>query len=242
MILVEVNINWKLEGYNKFNKFLLHNHLIVVTIIKMKNKLEDENKKHGGLREGSGRTAGTGKFRETTTVVRVPASQTPVIKDFLEAYQRKQLKSDLDVIGDFELPVLSPKLLELPLFSSKVPAGFPSPAEEHIEKRLDTNDFLIDQEDATFFVTIQGESMLDAGLLPGDKAVVDRSKTPVIGDIVLAVVNGEYTIKTLSRKKDGTPRLLPANEKFKPIDIEEGMSFEVWGVVTGSFRRFRKKS
>ena len=208
----------------------------------MNDNLENSESKRGGLREGAGRKMGTGKFRESTTVVRVPRSQTPVIKDFLEAYQRKQLQSDLDVIGDFELPALNPTLLELPLFSSKVPAGFPSPAEEHVEKRLDTNDFLIDQEDATFFVTIQGESMLDVGLLPGDKAVVDRSKTPVIGDIVLAVVDGEYTIKTLSRNKDGSPRLIPANEKFKPIEIEEGMSFEVWGVVTGSFRRFRKKS
>jgi DNA polymerase V len=208
----------------------------------MSDNLDNIENKRGGLREGAGRKTGTGKFREATTVVRVPASQTPVIKDFLKAYQRKQLKSDLDVIGGFELPAFSPRLLELPLFSSKVPAGFPSPAEEHVEKRLDTNDFLIDQEDATFFVTIQGESMLDAGLLPGDKAVVDRSKTPVIGDIVLAVVDGEYTIKMLSRKKDGSPRLLPANDKFKPIEIEEGMSFEVWGVVTGSFRRFRKKS
>lgn len=208
----------------------------------MGNNLDNIENKRGGLREGSGRKSGTGKFRESTTVVRVPVSQTPVIKDFLEAYQRKQLKSDLDVIGEFELPALNPNPLELPLFSSKVPAGFPSPAEEHVEKRLDTNDFLIDQEDATFFVTIQGESMINAGLLPGDKAVVDRSKTPVIGDIVLAVVDGEYTIKTLSRKKDGTPRLLPANDKFNPIEIEEGMSFEVWGVVTGSFRRFRKKS
>ena len=186
----------------------------------------------GGKRHNAGRKTGTGKFGEATTVVRVPTSQTPVIKDFLKAYQRKQLKIDLDVIDEFELPALSPKLFELPLFSSKVPAGFPSPAEDHVEKRLDTNDFLIDQIDATFFVTIQGESMLDAGLLPGDKAVVDRSKIPVIGDIVLAVVDGEYTIKTLNRKKDGSPRLLPANDKFKPIEIEEGMSFEVWGVGT----------
>lgn len=193
-------------------------------------------------RPGAGRKTGTGKFREVTSVVRIPSSQAPVIEDFLATYKRKKLSENLDVISDFEFPALNPKLLELPLFSSKVPAGFPSPAEDHVEKRLDINDFLIDQEDATFFVTIQGESMLDAGLLPGDKAVVDRSKTPVIGDIVLAIVNGEYTIKTLSRKKDGSPRLLPANEKFKPIEIEEDMSFEVWGVVTGSFRRFRKKS
>jgi DNA polymerase V len=127
------------------------------------------------------------------------------------------------------------------LFSSKVPAGFPSPAEEHIEKRLDPNDFLIDQKDATFFVTIQGYSMIDVGLMPNDVAVIDRSKIATIGDIVLALVDGEYTIKILNRKKDGTPRLLPANNTgaFAPIEIKDGMTFEVWGVVISSFRRFK---
>ena len=82
---------------------------------------------------------------------------------------------------------------------------------------------------------------MDVGLLPGDKAVVDRSKLASVGDIVLAVIDGEFTIKTLARKKDGTPRLLPANSTgaFSPIEIKEGMDFEIWGVVTGSFRRFK---
>lgn len=85
-------------------------------------------------------------------------------------------------------------------------------------------------------------TIISAGLLPGDKAFVNRSKTPVIGDNVLVVVDDEYTIRTLSRKKDGTPFLLPANDKFNAIEIEEAIGFEVWGVVTGSFRSFRKKS
>ena len=83
--------------------------------------------------------------------------------------------------------------------------------------------------------------MMDVGLLPGDKAVIDRSKVAAIGDIVLAVVDGEFTVRTLSRKKDGSIRLLPANSTgaYAPIDIKEGMQFEIWGVVTGSFRRFK---
>ena len=190
---------------------------------------------------GAGRKVGTGKFREDTSVIRIPASQEPVIKDFLAAYQRKRLALDLDVLSEFELPALYAQSIMLPLYSSKVSAGFPSPAEEHVEKRLDPSEFLIDQKDATFFVTIQGLSMMDVGLLPGDKAVVDRSKLASIGDIVLAVIDNEFTIKTLARKKDGTPRLLPANSTgaFNPIEIKEGMSFEIWGVVTGSFRRFK---
>ncbi len=190
---------------------------------------------------GAGRKVGTGKFREPTSVLRVPASQSAVIKDFLAAYQKKKLGADLDSVGDFSFPVENATPLAIPLFSSKVAAGFPSPADDHVEKRLDPNDFLIDQKDATFFVTIQGQSMMDVGLLPGDKAVIDRSKVAVIGDIVLAVVDGEFTVKTLSRKKDGSIRLLPANSTgaYAPIDIKEGMQFEIWGVVTGSFRRFK---
>lgn len=189
---------------------------------------------------GGGRKVGTGKFREPTSVLRVPSSQTPVIKDFLAAYQRKRLTSDLDAVTEIELPALNAAAIKLPLYSSKVSAGFPSPAEEHVEKRLDPSEFLIDQKDATFFVTIQGYSMMDVGLLPGDKAVVDRSKHASVGNIVLAVLDGEFTIKTLSRNKDGAIRLLPANSTgaYKPIEITEEMNFEIWGVVTGSFRRF----
>ena len=196
--------------------------------------------KRGGLRNGAGRKVGTGKFGETTTVVRIPESQAPVIKDFLAAYQRKKIKADIDAVTEFEWPVLYATPIKLPLYSSKVSAGFPSPAEDHVEKRLDPSEFLIDQKDATFFVTIQGYSMIDVGLLPGDKAVIDRSRQPVIGDIVLAVLDGEFTIKTLSRT-DGAVRLLPANSTgaYSPIEITEEMNFEIWGVVTGSFRRFK---
>jgi len=190
---------------------------------------------------GGGRKPGSGKFKEPTSVLRIPASQAPVIKDFLAAYQKKRLTQDLDSVSAPTAVAMQMRKLALPLFSSKVAAGFPSPADDHVEKRLDPNDFLIDQKDATFFVTIQGQSMIDVGLLPGDKAVVDRSKVAGIGDIVLAVVDGEFTIKTLSRKKDGGIRLLPANNTgaYSPIEIKEGMQFEVWGVVIGSFRRFR---
>jgi DNA polymerase V len=195
----------------------------------------------GGKRHNAGRKTGTGKFGEPTAVVRVPESQKPIIVNFLEAYQRKQHLEDVIDFSSLMLPAINNKPIRLPLFLSKVPAGFPSPAEEHVEQRLDPSEFLIDQKDATFFVTIQGYSMMDIGLLPGDKAVVDRSKLASIGDIVLAVIDGEFTIKTLARKKDGTPRLLPANSTgaFNPIEIKEGMNFEIWGVVTGSFRRFK---
>ena len=183
----------------------------------------------GGNRLGAGRKVGTGKFGEPTEVLRVPSSQKAVISDFLQAYQRKQQKVGLDPVGEIALPALDAKRTYLPLFGSKVPAGFPSPADDHVEKRLDANEFLIDQQDATFFVTIQGESMINAGLLSGDKAVVDRSKQAKVGNIVMAVVDGEFTIKTLGKAKSGMPRLLPANPAFPVIEIKEGMQFEIWG-------------
>lgn len=222
------------------------NHIIIVTIITMQKNDEAQVNKIAPRqnRAGAGRKVGTGKFGEPTMVVRVPESQVAIIKDFLVAYQRKKLAPDLpvlDAITEFALPVLDAPIITLPLYSSKVSAGSPSPAQEHIEKRLDPSEFLIDQKDSTFFVTIQGYSMIDVGLLPNDKAVVDRSKIAVIGNIVLAVLDGEFTIKMLSRSKHGAVRLLPANSggDYAPIEITEDMEFEIWGVVTGSFRRFK---
>lgn len=195
--------------------------------------------------QSRGRRLGSGKYKEPTKVIRVPESQKAVVEDFLEVYARKQeqglFKINLDVVGDFTLPALNAAKVSLPLFNSKVPAGFPSPADDHVEARLSPDDYLIEQVDSTFFVTISGYSMIDAGLLPGDKAVVDRSKLASVGDIVLAIVDGEFTIKTLARSKDGSPLLLPANKsgEYKPIEVKKHMHVEIWGVVTGSFRKYK---
>lgn len=208
--------------------------------------MSDEVKKiKGGKRPGAGRKPGSTTRLEKTIVVRIPVSQKPVVSDLMAAYAKKrqasQLKQNLDQVSNFALPAADLQEVSLPIFQSKVPAGFPSPADDHIEGRLDPNAYLIDQADTTFFVTIQGESMIEAGLIPGDKAVVDRGKQAVAGDIVLAMIDGEFTIKILAKQKNGNPKLLPANAsgKYSPILIEPPMQFEVWGVVIGSFRRFR---
>lgn len=204
----------------------------------MEQKLTQKRTKRGGFRPNAGRKHDTGLFGEPTSVIRVPESQKAVVKDFLSAYRNKQSKLSNDNIIEI-VAADQTGLLAIPLYTSKVAAGFPSPADDHVEKRLNPNEFLIDQQDATFFATISGLSMRDVGLLPNDIAVIDRSKTPAIGDIVLAVVDGEYTIKMLAKTKQDTPRLLPANPDFSPIEIKEGQQFEIWGVVTGSFRRFK---
>jgi DNA polymerase V len=201
--------------------------------------MENQTKtKRGGKRPHAGRKAGSGKFSEATEVIRVPTSQKSVIVDFLQVYQRKKSSVELDAVALFELPSLDAQPVLRPLYSSKVRAGLPSPADDHVEKRLDVAEYLIDKIDETFFVTIVGESMRDAGLLSGDKAVVDRSKQASVGDIVLVGVDGEFTIKTLGKDKHNFPRLIPANPDFSIIEIKEGTQFEILGVVTGSFRRF----
>ena len=195
-------------------------------------------KSRGGKRENAGRPLGTNAYGESTVPIRVPKSQATKIKNFLKAYS---IKSESDCIDFYEhiRQVSRPKAgITLPLFSSKVAAGFPSPADDHIEKRLDINDYLIEQADATFLVTITGLSMRDVGLLPKDIAIVDRSKVAHIGSMVMAIVDGEFTIKFLGLGEEGKPILMPANPDFKVIEIKENMQFEIWGVVTGSIRKY----
>ena len=119
--------------------------------------------------------------------------------------------------------------LPVPLVSCRVAAGFPSPAEDWLEDKLDLNRLLIQRPAATFFVRVEGDSMLGAGIHPGDLLVVDRSLTATDGRIVLAVLDGEFTVKRLRRNPD---RLVAANKKFPDMLITEDRCFEVWGVVT----------
>ncbi|HOC53274.1 MAG TPA: translesion error-prone DNA polymerase V autoproteolytic subunit [Caldisericia bacterium] len=123
------------------------------------------------------------------------------------------------------------KKLKLPLYSSKVSAGFPSPADDFIDKTLDLNDLVIKHPQATFFVRVSGNSMINAGIKDGDILVIDKSLEPVEGKIVIANVDGEFVLKRI-RKKGGKLYLYPENSDFNPIEIKEGMECEIWGVVT----------
>ncbi len=198
---------------------------------------ETDKSNRGGKRIGAGRKPWS-PFKEGTVPMRVPVSQEPIIRDFVEAFKRKKQNEAVSNVASIKEPTLEPSAIELPLFSTKVAAGFPSPADDHVEKRLDLNDYLIAQADATFFVTIKGDSMIDAGIFEDDVAVVDRARLAALGDTVLAVIDREFTIKKLSQSEDGKPILLPANPVFSPIEIKEGMNFEIWGVVTGTVRKF----
>ena len=120
---------------------------------------------------------------------------------------------------------------ECPVFMVPVSAGFPSPAEDYIEEQLDLNKHLIKHPAATFFVKVKGDSMIDAGIHSGDILIVDRAVNPGNKKVVIAVINGELTLKRIRMTK-GKLFLVPENDKYKPVEITEEMDFTVWGVVT----------
>jgi DNA polymerase V len=120
---------------------------------------------------------------------------------------------------------------KLPLFVSKVPAGFPSPAGDFIEKKLDLNDYLIRKPASTFFVQVDGDSMINAGIHSGDILIVDRSLDASNGKIIVAIFNGEFTVKRLNKRGEEI-HLIAENPNYEPIRVTEGEDFEVWGVVT----------
>ena len=122
------------------------------------------------------------------------------------------------------------------LFLSRISAGFPSPADDYIDRALDLNELLVTNPPATFFVRVDGPSLIEDGVFPGDILSVDRSLQSVQGDKVVAVVNGELTVKELSLSP---LRLLPRNKDFQPIDLHEHDDFEIIGVVKGLVRVFR---
>ena len=197
----------------------------------MKTKPKTSRKR----RPGAGRKPGSTKYGEPTRVIRLPESLHRQALELLAARLAPKIGDD---IAEIRVPYPDAPVSERPLFLSRVAAGFPSPADDHIEQRLDLNEYMIKHSAATYFVRVKGDSMIDAGIRDNDVLVVDRSVTARVGSIVVAVVNGEFTLKTLGRTKAGQPLLAPANSKYATIELRDGMSFEVWGVVTGSVRKF----
>ena len=163
----------------------------------------------GGKRSGCGRPSGSGRYGGAPTkAVRVPEHMLADIQRFVE-YQGYQL----------------------PLYSNRVRAGFPSPADDHVETRLDLNDYMVKHPAATFFVQVAGDSMVNAGIFEQDLLVVDRSLEATSGRIVIAVVNQELTVKRFQKTKTGC-ELIAENPAYPPIVLEQGDELHIWGVVT----------
>ena len=137
------------------------------------------------------------------------------------------------------LPIqLEPWGLFLPMAIASVRAGFPSPAADFGETRIDLMAELITHPQATFLLRVRGLSMLEAGLDDGDVIVVDRALKPANGDIVVAIVDGEFTVKYLQLRA-GRIKLKAANPTFPDITFKDGQVVEVWGVVSACVKQFR---
>lgn len=132
---------------------------------------------------------------------------------------------------------VAPSDAQFLMYSSRPQAGFPSPGDDQIEKVLDINDLVVRHPASTFFVRVEGDSMIGAGIFSGDVLVVDRSIVPKDGSIVVAAVYGELVVKRL-RSRGDTHELISENETYQPIAVQEHDDCFVWGVVVGSVRQF----
>lgn len=126
----------------------------------------------------------------------------------------------------------------LPFYEEGLPAGFPSPADDYLEKSLDLHELIVKHPAATFFIRVQGESMQGAGIFSEDILVVDRSLSPLHNQIVVALLNGEFTVKRLQIKQNSCT-LVAEHPGYAPIDISSDDDFHVWGVVTYVIHRAR---
>ena len=134
--------------------------------------------------------------------------------------------------------VCDKNLVQVPLVNNKVAAGFPSPAAGYEEESLNINDLLITNAPATFYIRVTGNSMIDANIHEGDILVVDKSIEPVHGQVVIAIVNGDFTVKTLYMK-DGDIKLLPANPDYPEILLSGEDQLNIWGVVSYAIKKFK---
>jgi DNA polymerase V len=127
---------------------------------------------------------------------------------------------------------------QIPFYASLLHAGFPSPADDYKENILDLNELVIQNPGATFYVRVKGDSMKGAGIEAGDVIVVDRAITARHNAVIVALINGEFTLKRLYNRNN-TLYLVPENPSYETIKIVEGMEFQVWGVVTYCIHKVR---
>ena len=123
------------------------------------------------------------------------------------------------------------------LYITSVSAGFPSPAEDHMDISLDINEYLVKHPSSTFYVYVKGDSMINSGIYDGDLMIVDRSLEVQSNSIVVAVINGEFTVKKIKKTADKV-YLIPDNKNYNPILLDDNIDFQIWGIVTHSIHHF----
>lgn len=184
---------------------------------------------------------GTGHYGESTKVMRIPESAVTDVREFLAKRAKVNLMPEQLLPPGTEVwkAAENPPVVLRPLASHKVQAGFPSPADDYIEKMLDLNALMVNDAESTFFYRVTGMSMKDVGIFPDDILVVSRAANPVNDDIVIAILDGELTVKRLSIQGSRVA-LVAENPAFKPIIVRNGQELVVWGVVTHAIHSFRK--
>ena len=191
----------------------------------------------GGKRVNAGRPSGQGPYGEKTKTIRVPESAVTDIKTYLELRQQRvslslvPLTKMTSPIADVARVEAANDKILLPLVGPRVAAGFPSPADDYMEDYLDLNQLLISEKESTYLVRVKGESMINIGIFPKDLLIVDRSREPKDGDIVIAVLDGELTVKRLE-KRGHRVALVAENKQFAPIVVRPNQELLIWGIVT----------
>jgi DNA polymerase V len=167
----------------------------------------------GGKRKGAGRPRGKGPWMEATKPLRIPLSLVNAVTRFLET-----------------------RGYQLPMYASRIQAGTPENADEHVEKMTDLNSLLLRNPKDTFLLRVMGDSMIDAGIHEKDMLSIDRKLEPRNGQIVVASIDGQFTVKTFRRDRNGIT-LMPENKKYMPIKILPENDFQILGVVTNVIRK-----
>lgn len=167
---------------------------------------------HGGKRKGAGRPKGKGPWGEETKPLRVPLSLVGGVVKFMENHGYK-----------------------LPLYASSIPAGFPLQPADDIEKVTDLNSILLKNPEQCFLLRVKGDSMINACIHDGDLLIVDRSLEVTSGKIVVAMIDGQATVKRFKKDKNGI-FLMPENNNYQPIHVIQGQTLDISGVVSGVVR------
>ena len=167
----------------------------------------------GGKRKGAGRPSGKGPWKEATKPLRIPCSLLNAVTKFMETSGYK-----------------------LPVFASRVPAGTPENTDDHVDKTTDLNSLLLRNPKDTFLLRVMGDSMMDAGIYENDMLTVDRKLEAQNGQIIVASIDGQSTVKTFRKDREGIS-LIPENKKYTPIKILPENDFQLLGVVTNVIRK-----
>lgn len=170
-----------------------------------------------------------GAWRSLQNLMGKNGSPSPTINALLESVSSHDIR-----------PVVARTTVSIPFVLDRVSAGFPSPANDYIDRSIDLNEFLIDNQSATFIVEVNSLSMLNAGIDVGDQLIVDRSLNAHDGEIVIALVDNEFTVKRLIITPQET-YLKAENPEYSDIHFLDGQELQIWGVVTSIIKPLRKR-